>query len=47
MRTGIVILLIQLVHEISNAAWSSLYWKGKLRLDKALTCNAYGNEEFP
>ena len=47
MRTGIVILLIQLVRKISDAAWSSLYWKSKLRLDKALTSNAYGNEEFP
>ena len=41
MCTSILILLIQLECEISDTAWSSLYWKGKLRSDEASTSNAY------
>ena len=41
MRTSILILLIQLEREISDAAWSSSCWKGKLRSDEASTSNTY------
>ena len=39
--TSVLIMLIQLECEISDAALSSSYWKGKLHLDKASTSNAY------
>ena len=34
-------MLIQLECEISDAALSSSYWKGKLHLNEASTSNAY------
>ena len=39
-RANVLILLIQLEHKISNAAWSSSYWKGKLHSDEASPSNA-------
>ena len=40
-RTSVLILLIQIEHEISDAVWSSSYWKGKLHSDEASISNAY------
>ena len=45
--TSVLILLIQLEHEISDAAWSSSYWKGKLHSDETSTSNAYVVGKIP